>query len=108
MMRRIWEVPLSTLDPQEWEALCDGCGKCCHNETVAGRDSTPCPLLSSSGLCSDYTHRFERIPSCRKVTMRYIEVGQLPATCAYVRRYNGMPLEQWQIERIRGATEPEN
>ena len=24
-----WEQPLATLDRGEWEALCDGCGRCC-------------------------------------------------------------------------------
>ena len=26
---RFWERPLETLDRAQWEALCDGCGKCC-------------------------------------------------------------------------------
>ena len=26
---RFWELPLAELDQAEWEALCDGCGKCC-------------------------------------------------------------------------------
>ena len=27
---RFWErVPLKNLTPREWEAVCDGCGKCC-------------------------------------------------------------------------------
>ena len=26
---RFWELPLSALTKAEWEALCDGCGKCC-------------------------------------------------------------------------------
>ena len=24
-----WEKPLATLDRGEWEALCEGCGRCC-------------------------------------------------------------------------------
>ena len=24
-----WEAPLESLDRGQWEALCDGCGKCC-------------------------------------------------------------------------------
>lgn len=29
MRPRFWELPLGELDTAEWEALCDGCGKCC-------------------------------------------------------------------------------
>ncbi|MFM2237283.1 MAG: hypothetical protein RL209_1317, partial [Pseudomonadota bacterium] len=27
-----WEAPLASLDRAQWEALCDGCGKCCLNK----------------------------------------------------------------------------
>jgi hypothetical protein len=29
MRARFWEEPLESLNREEWEALCDGCGKCC-------------------------------------------------------------------------------
>ena len=27
-----WEAPIDSLDRAQWEALCDGCGRCCLNK----------------------------------------------------------------------------
>src|SRR3546814_4654669 len=61
LFRSFWEdVPIEKLDRAEWEALCDGCGKCCihkleDDETGAlVATSVACRLLDrTSGQCSN-------------------------------------------------------
>ena len=98
-----WERPLETLEPEEWEALCDGCGRCClhklEDEDTGELAFTrlACRLLDcSTGRCSDYAHRAERVPDCLRVTAQTIaEYDWLPPTCAYRLRHLGQPLPEW-------------
>lgn len=100
---RFWERPLESLDRAQWEALCDGCGKCCVHklededtgELVA--TNVACRLLDRRmGRCSDYRHRHAYVAECVRLTPRTARtLDWLPTTCAYRLRANNEPLPDW-------------
>jgi len=98
-----WEAPLDSLDRAQWEALCDGCGKCCLNKVEdedTGRiypTNVACKLLDlQSCQCSDYRGRRAIVPECIRLTPNKIEdYVWLPSTCAYVLRATDKPLPEW-------------
>lgn len=101
---RFWEnVPLDKLDRAQWEALCDGCGKCCihklEDEDTGELHATnvACRLLDRrSGACSNYKHRHAFVPECIRLTPAKLkQLDWLPPTCAYVLRAEGKPLAEW-------------
>ena len=101
---RFWELPLEALGAEEWEALCDGCGKCCLNK-LEDEDTgeveltcVACRLLDNeTALCSRYATRHEYVPECIVLTPQTIKdsLYWLPATCAYRLRFEGRPLHPW-------------
>jgi uncharacterized protein len=112
MRAKFWEQPLASLDREEWEALCDGCGKCCLHKLED--DSTgklyptnvACRLLDrSSGRCSNYKGRRAFVPDCVRLDAdKLVGIDWLPATCAYRLRAEGKPLEPWHY-LISGSRE---
>ncbi|MBT5134549.1 YcgN family cysteine cluster protein [Luminiphilus sp.] len=96
-------TPLHELSHEQWEMLCDGCGKCClhklqdedTNEVFYTR--VACKLLDTkSGGCQDYDQRFSRVPDCMDVAkMLPSEMAWLPNSCAYRLRADNKPLPQW-------------
>ncbi len=98
-----WERPLASLDTGEWEALCDGCGKCCLHKAEdedSGRiypTNIACRLLDrDTARCSDYSHRKRHVPDCLQLTLAKVEdIDWLPLTCAYRLRAEGKPLFDW-------------
>ena len=104
MRPRFWELPLRDLDPQEWEALCDGCGKCCLNK-LEFEDTeelaftrVACRLLDGETCrCTRYETRHRYVPECVSLTPEKIAGISywLPATCAYRLRHEGKPLYDW-------------
>ncbi len=103
MRPRFWELPLEALDHAEWEALCDGCGKCCLHK-LEDADSgelyptnVACRLLDRhSCRCTDYRRRKALVPDCVKLDAKRIgAIDWLPSTCAYRLRREGKPLPRW-------------
>ena len=98
-----WEKPLQDLDRGEWEALCDGCGRCCIHKLededtgVLYPTNVACELLDRrNGRCSDYAHRKQRVSDCVVLKRdRLDELDWLPETCAYRLRAAGKPLFDW-------------
>ena len=103
LREKFWELPLDQLTRAEWEALCDGCGRCCLHkiedaDTGEIEDTNvACKLLDcSTAQCSDYRNRKAFVPDCLRLTPRLLkDIRWLPSTCAYVRRADGQPLPQW-------------
>ena len=94
---------LREMSSSEWEALCDGCGKCClikliddltddlHYTTVA------CKLLDcDSCRCGDYKNRKKLVEDCVILSPRLVEeLHWMPSTCAYRLIYEGKDLYWW-------------
>jgi uncharacterized protein len=101
---RFWEGrTLAQLNREEWEALCDGCGKCCLHkleDEVTGqvfRTNVACKLLNrATARCSDYKHRKAQVPDCVQLKPGLVhKLDWLPGTCAYRRVDAGLPLPEW-------------
>ena len=103
-MTRFWEdTPLDKLDRAQWEALCDGCGKCCLHklEDEETNELYPtnvaCRLLDRrTGFCSNYKHRHAYVSECVRLSMRTVDaIEWLPSTCADRLRLHGEQLPEW-------------
>ena len=107
-----WELPIGELSQAEWEALCDGCGRCCLHkiedaDTGEIEDTNvACKLLDrETARCTDYRNRKSFVPDCMQLTLKIIDdVAWLPSTCAYRRRAEDLPLPDWHY-LISGDTE---
>ncbi len=104
MRDRFWEtVPMADMTRAEWEALCDGCGRCCVivlEDEVTGeffRTSLACRLFDGAACrCGDYPNRKARVPDCIQVTpQNAATLDHFPATCAYRLVAAGTPLPDW-------------
>ncbi|MCP4827106.1 MAG: YcgN family cysteine cluster protein [Shimia sp.] len=105
LAKRFWEKkPLTSLNDKEWEALCDGCGKCCLNK-LEDEDTgevaltrVACRLLDDETCrCTQYDIRHQFVPECIVMTPQNIHEHAywLPQTCAYRLLWEKKPLYDW-------------
>ncbi|CUJ85637.1 YcgN family cysteine cluster protein [Shimia thalassica] len=105
LANRFWErKPLSKMTPKEWEALCDGCGKCCLNKLEDAETGqveltcVACRLLDDSTChCTQYDIRHQFVPECIVMSPSNIDdhAYWMPQTCAYRLLWEGKPLFNW-------------
>lgn len=94
---------LAEMTPQEWESLCDGCGRCCLHK-LEDADSgllfytnVACRLLDEQRCrCSNYPERMHIVQDCLHLSADDDDQFHwLPLSCAYRKLANGQPLEWW-------------
>jgi uncharacterized cysteine cluster protein YcgN (CxxCxxCC family) len=94
---------LGDMTPEEWESLCDGCGRCCLIK-LEDEDTGHCYLTRlSCGLldigscrCSDYENRARRMPDCVSISADVVPtLHWLPETCGYRLVGEGRDLFWW-------------
>ena len=102
---RFWETKrLNQMTREEWEALCDGCGKCCMNK-LEDEDTgevaltrVACRLFDDTTCrCAQYDIRHQFVPECITLTARNLQghLYWMPETCAYKLLNEGKPLYDW-------------
>lgn len=102
---RFWAtIPMADMTSPEWEALCDGCGKCCLNKLEdadtgeVALTRVACRLLDDDTCrCAQYPIRHQFVPECITLDPATIKKSLywLPQTCAYRLLTEGKPLYDW-------------
>jgi len=104
MRKEFWKsVSLDDMDDAEWEALCDGCGRCCMQKLEDGESGevfatdVACALLDTKTCqCTNYSKRQSIVPDCLNVRpLDADKLRWLPQSCAYRRLSEGRELAEW-------------
>jgi uncharacterized protein len=101
---KFWETKtLAEMSIEEWELLCDGCGRCCLHK-LEDEDSgdiystrVACKLLDlKTCRCTNYPQRTELVPDCLQLRdANFTQYDWLPMSCAYRLLHENQPLPAW-------------
>jgi uncharacterized cysteine cluster protein YcgN (CxxCxxCC family) len=94
---------LFEMTAEEWESLCDGCGKCCLHKLEnddTGKivfTNVACKLINlNSCRCTRYSERTRLVAECLDLKQYdFAQYNWLPATCAYRLLNEGKELPAW-------------
>ena len=114
---KFWESKtLQEMTTEEWEAVCDGCAKCCLNKFIDEEDdelagptdyilpeetvyftNIACRYLNSNKCeCNCYDNRTVLVPDCVKLTKENLkDIFFMPPSCSYRRLQEGRGLPSW-------------
>lgn len=93
---------LEEMSQEEWESLCDRCGRCCLHK-IEDIDTgeilftnVVCSLFDLEGRgCTHYAIRRQLVPDCLDLKEGLPPLHWLPSTCAYRLLAEGKPLPSW-------------
>lgn len=94
---------LEQMSSEEWEKLCDGCGKCCLHK-LEDEDSQEivytrviCRYFDENTCrCQVYSTRKSLVPTCVILKPANLkDLPWMPSTCAYRLLYEGKELPAW-------------
>ena len=104
MSERFWEdLTPDQLSDDQWEGLCDHCGRCCLHK-IEDIDTgevfftdVACQYMDEETCsCPHYQQRQQLVPECLSIKPDWGEkFNWLPNTCAYRLLYEGKSLPDW-------------
>lgn len=94
---------LKDMTQTQWEALCDGCGKCCvlklediDTGAIYYTDVSCQLLCTKTARCTNYTDRKKHVPDCVILSPDNLDaLPWMPESCAYRRLHEGADLPDW-------------
>jgi uncharacterized cysteine cluster protein YcgN (CxxCxxCC family) len=115
---KFWQQKsLQEMSAQEWEAICDGCARCCLHKFIDDESedesfaptahinegeevlytNIACYLLNDKTCgCTQYDKRTELVPDCVTLTKENLaSIFFMPPSCSYRRLHEGKGLAHW-------------
>jgi uncharacterized protein len=102
--KEFWKTKtLEEMNREEWEALCDGCARCClyklqdEDTDEVYYTNVVCRLVDSQRCrCTEYANRSTLMPTCLTLNVDLVNrLNWMPKTCAYRLLAEGKELEWW-------------